>query len=169
MKTRVLKVLAAVLLVGGVLGFAGYRIYSRVSRPARFTATGNDPDFSRFATVRDMMQSGVHQEYTAISFTVWHDQPLTPAKLDSIAAAAARMVSLARELDALGGKGKLQGWNTPDREFFHQKSVQLYNVAQELNQAAQERDAHHIAALFDHLDHACQSCHQRFRPDLQWM
>ncbi len=162
-----MKMASITLALVCVLGFAGHRVYKRLSSPAPASAmsAGKKP----YASLRQMMQSGVHQEYTFISFTVWHDRPLTPAKFDLIADSSARIGILARELDAFNGKDNPQGWNPPDAALFHDKSMELYSVAQELNQVAQTHDSQKVQAVFHRLDTTCQSCHKHFRPDLRWM
>jgi cytochrome c556 len=150
-----------------VLGFAGHRVYKRLSSPAPASAmsAGKKP----YTSLRQMMQSGVHQEYTFISFTIWHDRPLTAAKLDLIADSSARIGNLARELDSFNGKDNPQGWSLPDAALFHEKSIELYHVSQELNQVAVEHDTPKVQTMFHRLDNTCQSCHKHFRPDLRWM
>jgi cytochrome c556 len=115
------------------------------------------------------MQARVHQEYTFLSFTIWHDRPLTPAKMDSIAASSSKVMQMAQELNKYETTYKDQGWNNDDLKFFEEKRLQLSRVAEELNHAAENRDSTSVINFFMHLDSTCQSCHKRFRPELQWI
>jgi cytochrome c556 len=116
------------------------------------------------------MQARVHQEYTFLSFTIWHDRPLPAEKMDSIAASSAHVVDMSRELTAYAAIYKDQGWSSDDVKFFEEKRLQLSRVAEELGHAAaQKRNSPEVINFFMHLDTTCQSCHKRFRPDLQWL
>ena len=119
--------------------------------------------------LRRFMQSKVHQEYTFLSYTIWHDHPLTPAKMDSIAASSVKIIGLSKELTVYVAVYKEQGWSNEDVKLFEEKRLQLSRVAEELNRAALRRDAREVHNFFTHLDSTCQSCHKRFRPDLQWL
>jgi len=120
------------------------------------------------ADLRQVMQAKVHDDYTFMSFTIWHDQPLTEQKLDSIAAASQRIEDVAQHLDGFESAYRQQGWSSQDVQFFAEKRVQLSHTAEELRQAAQQHDAKSVVHIFTHLDSTCQSCHKRFRPDLAW-
>ena len=149
-----------------VLAFAGYKLRTEhVTASAPSSAAHprqNNEDLRRF------MQARVHQEYTFLSFTIWHDRPFTDAKMDSIAASSSRVMDISKELTAYATVYKEQGWNSDDVKFFEEKRVQLSRVAEELNHAAQKRNSAEVISFFMHLDNTCQSCHKRFRPDLQF-
>jgi hypothetical protein len=167
LNARKVKLLSITLALAAVLGLTGFRVYKRLSSPAPASAMGGGK--RPYTSMRQLMQTGVHQEYTLISFTIWHDRPLTPAKFDLIADSSARIGNMARELDTFNGKDNPQGWSLPDVAVFHDKSLELYSTAQELNQVAQEHDGQKVQAMFRRLDNTCQSCHKHFRPDLHWM
>jgi cytochrome c556 len=161
-----LKIWILVLLVASLAALAGYKVYSThvvASVPAPMPATAAREDLQKF------MQARVHQEYTFMSFTIWHDRPLTPAKMDSIVASSAKVMEMAKELNKFESTYKQQGWNADDLQFFDDKRLQLSRVAEELNHAAQKRDSSAVVNFFMHLDSTCQSCHKRFRPELQWI
>ena len=104
-----------------------------------------------------------------MSFTIWHDRPLTPTKMDSIAVSSSRVIDLTKELTGYAAIYKQQGWSNDDVKFFEEKRLQLSRVAEELNRAAKKHDSSEVINFFMHMDNTCQSCHKRFRPDLQWI
>ena len=115
------------------------------------------------------METKVHTEYTYMSFTIWHDQPLTAEKMDSIAAASGRIMDIAaHDLSSYEPVYRQQGWTDEDVQFFDNKRLQLTQVAEELQKAAQKHDSSQVTSFFLHLDNTCQSCHSRFRKDLSW-
>jgi len=159
-----LRIIIFTLIFTGALTFAGYKFHSR---PVAASAGAARPQTSD--DLRRFMQSRVHQEYTFMSFTIWHDRPLTPEKMDSVAAASSRVIDLSKELSDYGVIYKQQGWSNEDVKFFEEKRLQLARVAEELNRAAKKHDSTEVINFFMHLDSTCQSCHKRFRPDLQWI
>jgi len=162
-----LKIWTLALLVASLASvFAGYKIHSAhvaASVPAPAPTTAAREDLQKF------MQARVHQEYTFLSFTIWHDRPLTPAKMDSIVVSSTRIMEMAKELNKFETTYKQQGWSDDDLQFFDDKRLQLSRMAEELNHAAQKRDSTAVVNFFMHLDSTCQSCHKRFRPELQWI
>jgi hypothetical protein len=68
------------------------------------------------------MQARVHPEYTFLSFTIWHDRPLTAEKMDSIAASSAHVVDMSRELTAYAAIYKDQGWSSDDVKFLRKSA-----------------------------------------------
>jgi hypothetical protein len=144
------------LMVGAiaavVLGLVGYAVYARhaAEPPGVSRAEARQAQ----ADLRQLMQSKLHTEYTYMSFTIWHDKPLTADKMDGIAASSARVIQVAQGLDTY--------------EPGYQKRRQLSKIAEELKRAAQEHDEPQVVNFFMHMDNTCQSCHKRFRPDLSW-
>ena len=49
--------------------------------------------------LRQVMEAKVHKDYTAMSFTIWHDRPLTKEKMDAIAEASSHIVQAAQGLE----------------------------------------------------------------------
>jgi len=158
------------LMVGAsaamVLALVGYALYAR--RAAAPPAVSRAEARQAQADLRQLMQSKLHTEYTYMSFTIWHDKPLTADKMDGIAAASTRVIDVARGLDTYEPGYQRQGWSNEDVQFFDQKRRQLSKIAEELRQAAQKHDEPQVVNFFMHMDNTCQSCHKRFRPDLSW-
>jgi cytochrome c556 len=162
-----IRVGVLILLFTGMLALAGYRL--RTGHVTASVPTGSHPPAQNRDDLRKFMQARVHQEYTFLSFTIWHDRPLTAAKMDSIAVSSAHVMDMSRELTAYAAIYKDQGWSSDDVKFFEEKRLQLSRVAEELGHAAQKRNSPEVINFFIHLDTTCQSCHKRFRPDLQWL
>jgi len=118
------------------------------------------------APIRDLMHNQVHPEYTMLSFTIWHDRPLTPAKFTTIATSSQRLKQLSQDLNGYVSLFQQQGWGERDTRFFDEKRLQLGQVATELERAARKHDGAQVTSFFLHLEATCQSCHKRFRPDL---
>lgn len=163
MKRKSFLVVAAVL--AAAVAVAGYRLYARHSTTPEVPAADAKPVP---VDLRLLMRTSLHENYTRMSFTIWHDKPLTPEKMDAIAISAARMIETARDLNAYEPGYRLQGWGAQDVEFFDEKRLQLVRVAEELTRAAQKHDATQVVNFFMHMDTTCQSCHRRFRPDMVW-
>ena len=161
-----LKKWGLALLVTAIAAFLGYKAYSAhvvASAPPPAPNTAAREDLQKF------MQARVHQEYTFLSFTIWHNRPLTPEKMDSIATSSSKVIEMAQELNRFETTYKDQGWNSDDLKFFEEKRLQLSRVAEELNHAAEKHDSTAVINFFMHMDSTCQSCHKRFRPELQWI
>lgn len=158
------RLLIPLTLAVVVLVTAGYEFHFRRSAAAAPTTESARNEHS----LRQLMRSRLHEEYTAMSFTIWHDQPLTQEKMDKIAVSSANILAITKELDSYEAEYRLQGWSAQDVKFFDDKRVQLTRVAEELKKAAEMHDSSQVTSFFMHLDNTCQSCHQRFRPDLSW-
>ncbi len=159
------KFLLAGAVLVAVLAVVGYQLYARRAASPEPPAEG--PAQAQ-TDLRQLMKSKLHEEYTYMSFTIWHDKPLTPEKMDGIAAASARIIEVAQGLNAYEPGYRQQGWSTEDVQFFDDKRLQLARVAEELGRAAKRRDGTEVLNFFMHLDNTCQNCHKRFRPDLAW-
>jgi len=157
--------LVGAVLAAVVLAVMGYQLYAR--RAASSEPPGEIAGQAR-TDLRQLMKSKLHEDYTYMSFTIWHDKPLTAEKMDAIAAASARMIEIAHGLDAYEPGYRQQGWSSQDVQFFDDKRLQLARVAEELGRAAKKRDSTEVVNFFMHLDTTCQNCHKRFRPDLAW-
>ena len=164
------KAKIAGFLVGMVAVCGGVGAYEFHSRhvPAKATPAAL-PAQPGHGNLRQLMETKVHTEYTYMSFTIWHDQPLTAEKMDSIAAASGRIMDIAaHDLSSYEPVYRQQGWTDEDVQFFDNKRLQLTQVAEELQKAAQKHDSSQVTSFFLHLDNTCQSCHSRFRKDLSW-
>lgn len=161
-KTKTWISLAVFLLITAAIGYKTYTSHVAASAPGQVNSAARE-DLQKF------MQSQIHHEYTFLSFTIWHDRPFTPDKMESIAASSSKVVAMAKEMNKYEAAYRDQGWSEDDVKFFDDKRVQLSRVAEELNRAAQRQDSTAVTSFFMHMDSTCQSCHRRFRPDLQWI
>ena len=159
-KTRI--GLLAFLLITVAIIYKTYIAHVAASAPA-------PPNTAAREDLQKFMQSQIHHEYTFLSFTIWHDRPFTPAKMESIAASSSKVMEMAKEMNKFEATYRDQGWSEDDVKFFDDKRTQLSRVAEELNHAAQKQDSTAVTSFFMHMDSTCQSCHRRFRPDLQWI
>ena len=150
-----------------ILVLAGYRL--RTGHVTASAPVGTHPAVQDREDLRKFMQARIHQEYTFLSFTVWHDRPLDAQKMDSIAQSSAHLVDMSKDLTAYAAIYRDQGWSNDDVKFFEERRLQLSRVAEELGRAAKKHDSPEVINFFMHLDSTCQSCHKRFRPDLQWL
>lgn len=150
-----------------ILALAGYRL--RTGHVTASVPAGTHPAVQNREDLRKFMQARIHQEYTFLSFTVWHDRPLDAQKMDTIATSSAHIVDMSRDLSAYEAIYKDQGWSSDDVKFFEERRLQLSRVAEELGRAAKKHDSPEVINFFMHLDSTCQSCHKRFRPDLRWL
>jgi cytochrome c556 len=157
-------------IIALVAGVAGYEFHGRrVAASAAAAALPAQTMQPVHGNLRQLMETRVHTEYTYMSFTIWHDQPLTDEKMDSIAAASGRIMDIAaHDLSSYEPVYRQQGWTDEDVQFFDNKRLQLTQVAEELKKAAQKHDSSQVTSFFLHLDSTCQSCHSRFRKDLSW-
>ena len=160
---RLSRVLLPILIVGVV---AGYWTWHRHSHAAPQLSKAQLREAQ--VDLRQLMQAHVHEEYSRMSFFIWHDQPLTPDKMNEIAESSARMVNLAQNLSEYENTYIQQGWGKQDVKFFDENRTRLLQTAEQLKGAAKEGDESRVVHLFNHMDSTCQSCHKRFRPDLSW-
>lgn len=164
-RPKVAGIAAVLVFVFAVMGF---EIHARHSAAASASMPMPKPSTAGNSDLRQIMENSVHHDYTAMSFTIWHDRPLTSTKMDSIAEASSRIAQAAQGLEAFEDAYRQQGWSARDVKFFDEKRLQLSQVAEELNRAAMHHDAPQVVNFFMHMDNTCQSCHRRFRPDLSW-
>jgi cytochrome c556 len=161
-KTKIGIGLLVFFLITVAIGYRTYTAQVAASTPA-------PPNSAAREDLQKFMQAQIHQEYTRLSFTIWHDRPFTPAKMESIATSSSKVMAMAKDLNKYEATYRDQGWSEDDVKFFDDKRVQLSRVAEELNHAAQKQDSTAVINFFMHMDTTCQSCHKRFRPDLQWI
>jgi cytochrome c556 len=158
-----------VAVVGLCGGVGAYQFHARHVAVAAASSTAARSAQPVHGNLRHLMETKVHPEYTYMSFTIWHDQPLTAEKMDSIAAASGRIMDIAsHDLSSYEPVYREQGWTDEDVQFFDNKRLQLTQVAEELQKAAKKHDSSQVTNFFLHLDNTCQSCHRRFRKDLSW-
>ncbi len=161
---RVLRVLLPILAVGALAGYLFWRHHAAPPAAQLSRAQMREAQVD----LRQLMQARVHEEYSRLSFFIWHDQPLTPDKMSQIAESSARMINLAQNLSEYENTYIQQGWGKQDVKFFDENRAQLLQTAEQLKGAAQHGDETRVVHLFNHMDSTCQSCHKRFRPDLSW-
>src|SRR5689334_23244219 len=75
-----------------------------VCGPPRSQATEqqNQRPLSHYGSLKVLMKDAIHEQFTFLSFTVWHDESPAAEKLPRIDAAAHELQDLAKEIPAHG-------------------------------------------------------------------
>ena len=120
---------------------------------------------SEYSDLRHLMRAGLHEEFTFLSYTIWHDDPLDEKKMEAIAGSAENIIVAAQDAESCPSAYKHAG-NQVDDRFFEARVQDLTQVAQKLQSAAKRHDSQQLGNLLGEMDNVCQSCHSRFRPDL---
>ena len=162
------KAVGIAVLLAFAFAIWGFTFHTRHSAEAGSSSPALRASTKPNEDLRQIMETKVHQDYTAMSFTIWHDRPLTKEKMDAIATASSHIVQAAQGLETFEATFEQQGWSAQDMKYFDDKRLQLSHVAEELNRAAKSHDESQVVSFFMHMDNTCQSCHKRFRPDLSW-
>lgn len=133
------------------------------SRPlARSQTVGEES----FKNLHQLMEEGIHERFTFLSFTLWHDPPMTSEKMDAIAGSAIQLRQMAETITALRPRYLEAEWMRDDRKAFDAKAAELSNSAMMLAEAATRKDKRRAKNLFDRVEASCQSCHARFNKAL---
>jgi len=154
-RTDLVKAVIAVVLL-----FAGAGAQMRTRRPKTPAQHGKE-----FSSLPELMREGLHEQFTALSFTVWHDSPLTDQKLDAVAKHADKLREFARRIPTF--KSSYFGERSEeDRTMVDAKAEAVAGLAQLLAGAAQTRDAKTVDKLLTQIEATCNACHARFRREL---
>ena len=119
-----------------------------------------------FKNLRQLMEEGIHERFTFLSFTLWHDPPMTPEKMDAIAQSAIQLRQLAETITAHRPRYLEAESRKDDRKAFDTGVAELSNSAMMLAEAATRKDKVRTENLFDRVEASCQSCHARFNKAL---
>jgi cytochrome c556 len=142
-------------------------IFVLAQLPSRLRAQSNTPGENSFKSLHQLMEEGIHERFTYVSYTLWHDTPMTPEKMDTIAESALELRQMAEALPAFGsryakGEGEKEGQN-----LFNTKAAELSKVSQRLAETASKRDKKGTENLFKQLEASCQDCHNTFNKALK--
>jgi cytochrome c556 len=125
-------------------------------------ATGEES----FKTLHQLMEEGIHERFTFLSFTLWHDPPMTPEKMEAIAQSAIQLRQLAETITALR-PGYLEAESRKaERKAFDAQAEELSTSARMLAEAATRKDKARTQNLFNRVEASCQSCHAKFNKAL---
>lgn len=148
-----------IILIIGIIGvIAQIRPWSSVK-----SQTGDEKPFKN---LHQLMEEGIHERFTFLSYTLWHDQPMTPEKMDAIAQSANQLRQLAEAIPSFRPRS-LQGESMKDdQKAFDAVAAELSNSAMMLAEAATVKDRTRTENLFDRLEASCRSCHTKFNSAL---
>src|SRR5258705_7894984 len=89
---RAARLVQAAVILSVLLAAAFSQTHARVKRSAHPT--------QEFASLTQLMKDGIHEQFTFLSFTIWHDSPMTEEKLNSVAKSATHLQELAVRIPA---------------------------------------------------------------------
>jgi cytochrome c peroxidase len=115
-----------------------------------------------YRSLSHLMEKGIHEQYTFLSFNIWHRSPLDEGEMKAIAEAAGKMEDLAGKLP----KYKRVSWTDSMQGAFDTKSLRLKKLIENLQRAALDNDEPTVTSLFALVENSCQSCHAVFNKDL---
>jgi cytochrome c556 len=119
----------------------------------------------RYLSLPKLMKEGVHEQFTFISFTIFHNAPLDADKLQHLAKTASRLNHLAKQIpgfksDYLGSLAEQEG------AALESAAEDLSKAAETLSTAASRGSEDQFELLFEKLETACNNCHAKFRKEL---
>jgi cytochrome c556 len=120
-----------------------------------------------FKNLHQLMEEGIHDRFTYLSFTIWHDSPLTPEKMATIAESARDLGQMAETIPAHSPKYLLSESAKEEQELFNAKAAELTKVSLRLAETASKKDKKGTQTLFKQLEASCQDCHNRFNQTLR--
>jgi cytochrome c peroxidase len=115
-----------------------------------------------YRSLSHLMEKGIHEQYTFLSFNIWHRSPLDEGEMKGIAEAAGKMEDLAAKLP----KYKRNSWSDTMQGTFDTKSLRLKKLIENLQTAALDNDEPTVTSLFALVENSCHSCHAVFNEEL---
>lgn len=119
-----------------------------------------------FKSLHQLMEEGIHDRFTFISFTLWHDPNMTPEKMDEIARSADELRQLGEAIPAFRPRHLEAEWKKDDQKVFDAGAAELSTSAMMLAKAAIVKDKARAKELFDRVAESCRSCHAKFNKEL---
>lgn len=123
--------------------------------------TQADRQHEEYSSLPKLMKEGVHEKFTFISFTIFHNAPLDAGKMRHLAKTASRLGEMAKRIP--GFKSAYMGESGPVLE---SGAEDLAKAAQMLSEAAEKGSRDQFEHLFEKLETACNNCHTKFRKEL---
>lgn len=133
------------------------------SRPSAQSQAAGEVSFKN---LHQLMEEGIHERFTFLSFTLWHDQPMTPEKMDAIAQSATQLRQMAETIIALRPRYLEAERMKDDQKAFDERAAEFSRSAMMLAEAATSKDKARAENLFGRLEASCQSCHAKFNKAL---
>jgi cytochrome c556 len=129
-------------------------------------AGGQTVEGKAFKNLHELMEEGIHEEFTFLSFTLWHDAPMTEEKMDAIAKSASQLQRMAESIPSLRPRYLEAERARDDLKAFDAGATELSKTALLLAEAATRRDRAGAEKLFDRMEASCRSCHTKFNKPL---
>ena len=115
----------------------------------------------QYSSLPKLMKEGVHEQFTFISFTIFHNAPMDASKMRHLAKTASRLNQMAKRIT--GFKSVYEGEQVPALEA---GAEELARAAEMLSSAAGKGSQNQFEQLFEKLETACHNCHAKFRKEL---
>jgi hypothetical protein len=119
---------------------------------------------SEYSSLAKLMQEGLHEPFTELSFIIWHDKPLTPEKYEALRIAALKVRDIATQIPAF----RRSRWTGEEIAFYENHAMRLADLAGYLAEAAKRQQQDHVVHHLMDLESTCQKCHATFAPDLKF-
>jgi cytochrome c556 len=119
---------------------------------------------SEYDSLAKLMQEGLHEPFTELSFTVWHDKPFNAEKYQTIARASLGVQKIAVQIPAF----TRSSWSGEEIAYFENTALRLADLAGFLADSAQRHQQDHVVHYLMDLETTCQKCHSEFAPDLKF-
>lgn len=146
---------------GELVAFLGALNGRQPPLPEIYASTSRRDD--RFRSIGALMKDGIHEDFTFLSFTIWHDRPLTEVKRDGIAVAADNINRLAKRLRRF----KDSRIASSDPRAFAASVEGLVETAAAIRSHAATEDVDVLGDDFIALEEACSHCHAVFQEGLE--
>jgi cytochrome c556 len=111
------------------------------------------------------MKDGIHERFTFLSFTIWHDSPLTAEKLNSVAKSASQLQELAGRIPSFK-TSYFSKYAGEDLALIDAHSAEMETLARSISRAAASGDEQSLEPLLTRLETTCNNCHSKFRQEL---
>jgi hypothetical protein len=118
-----------------------------------------------FASLPELMKDGIHERFTFLSFTIWHDSPLTEEKLNSVSKSACQLENLAGRIRAFK-TSYFRKYAEEDLRLIDAHSAEMETLARSISNAAASGDEKSLEPLLTRLETTCNNCHSKFRQEL---
>jgi cytochrome c556 len=148
-----------VLLLVVIFALAGFSSMPR--------AQSHQVDEPAYKNLHHLMEEGIHERFTYVSYTIWHDSPLTPEKLATIAESALELRQMAEAIPAYSPGYMKREEAKEQLNLFQAKAAELSKVSQRLAETASKKDKKGTQILFKKLEASCQDCHNTFNKQLR--
>jgi hypothetical protein len=156
-RSRTARLVQAAAILSVLLVAAFAQTHARVKRSA--------PPSKEFASLSQLMKDGIHEQFTLLSFTIWHDSPMTEEKLNSVARSASHLQELAVRIPAFK-TSYFRKYPGEDLALVDADSAEMETLARSISRAAANGDEKSLEPLLTQLEANCNSCHLKFRQEL---